>query len=83
MYMICVCKTCSLTDGQSLIICLCWILLSVVADQAVGALHHAGAISVIKSTPDTFEDIEIGIYKSNLLKRFQDLRYDISSWEKF
>ncbi|KAK6270500.1 hypothetical protein POUND7_007598 [Theobroma cacao] len=49
------------------------------SDQAVGALHHAGAISVIKSTPDTFEDIEIGIYKSNLLKRFQDLRYDISS----
>ncbi|KAG8501375.1 hypothetical protein CXB51_003475 [Gossypium anomalum] len=49
------------------------------SDEAVKALHNAGAISVIKSTPDTFEDAEIGVYKSNLLKRFQDLRYDISS----
>ncbi|PPS16533.1 hypothetical protein GOBAR_AA04042 [Gossypium barbadense] len=49
------------------------------SDEAVKALHNAGAISVIKSTPDTFEDAEIGAYKSNLLKRFQDLRYDISS----
>ncbi|XP_022764946.1 uncharacterized protein LOC111310086 isoform X3 [Durio zibethinus] len=49
------------------------------SDEAVKALHSAGAISVIKSTPDTFEDAEIGTYKTNLLKRFQDLRYDISS----
>ncbi|MBA0842209.1 hypothetical protein Goarm_002051 [Gossypium armourianum] len=49
------------------------------SDEAVKALHNGGAISVIKSTPDTFEDAEIGAYKSNLLKRFQDLRYDISS----
>lgn len=55
------------------------LLLSVVPDEAVKALHNAGAISVIKSTTDTFEDAEIGIYKSNLLKRFQDLRYDVSS----
>ncbi|KAE8695685.1 CTD small phosphatase-like protein-like [Hibiscus syriacus] len=48
-------------------------------DEAVKALHNAGAISVIKSTPDTFEEAEIGTYKSNLLKRFQDLRCDISS----
>ncbi|XP_039047197.1 uncharacterized protein LOC120187567 [Hibiscus syriacus] len=49
------------------------------SDEAVKALHNAGAISAIKSTPDTFEDAEIGTYKSNLLKRFQDLRCDISS----
>ncbi|XWS07583.1 hypothetical protein CRYUN_Cryun41cG0001400 [Craigia yunnanensis] len=48
------------------------------SDEAVKALHSAGAILVIKSTPDTFEDAEIGTYKSNLLKRFHDLRYDIS-----
>ncbi|MBA0697679.1 hypothetical protein Goari_021209 [Gossypium aridum] len=54
-------------------------IVSTIADEAVKALHNGGAISVIKSTPDTFEDAEIGAYKSNLLKRFQDLRYDISS----
>ncbi|KAJ0099757.1 hypothetical protein Patl1_21724 [Pistacia atlantica] len=60
-----------------------------VGDEVVGALHRAGAISVIKSTPrspdgailflgstpESFE-AEIEKYKSSLLKRFQDLRYD-------
>ncbi|KAJ0086500.1 hypothetical protein Patl1_07026 [Pistacia atlantica] len=60
------------------------------SDEAVGALHRARAISVIKSTlqsldgakifvrstPQFFE-AEIEKYKSSLLKRFQDLRYDI------
>ncbi|OAY38362.1 uncharacterized protein LOC110624703 [Manihot esculenta] len=45
------------------------------SDEAVGALHHAGAISIIKSTPDSLEESEINNYKSGLLKRFQDLRY--------
>ncbi|XP_044507775.1 uncharacterized protein LOC123227156 [Mangifera indica] len=49
------------------------------SDEAVGALHHAGAMSIIKSTPQSFEDTEIEKYKSSLLKRFQDLRYDIPS----
>ncbi|XP_002520786.2 uncharacterized protein LOC8272090 [Ricinus communis] len=46
------------------------------SDEAVGALHNAGAISVIKSTPDSPEEAEIKNYKSSLLKRFQELRYD-------
>ncbi|KAJ0100786.1 hypothetical protein Patl1_06478 [Pistacia atlantica] len=41
-------------------------------DERVGALHHAGAMSVTKSTPCSYEDAE-----STLLKRIQDLRYDI------
>ncbi|KAJ8764184.1 hypothetical protein K2173_005112 [Erythroxylum novogranatense] len=49
------------------------------SDEAVGALHHVGAISVIKSTPDSLEEAEIDTYKSTLLKRFQDLRYEASS----
>ncbi|XP_050209002.1 uncharacterized protein LOC126659708 [Mercurialis annua] len=46
------------------------------SDEAVGALHHAGAVSVIKATPDSLEEAEIKNYKSSLLKRFQELRYD-------
>ncbi|GLT27629.1 hypothetical protein SLA2020_026130 [Shorea laevis] len=49
------------------------------SDEVVGALHNAGAISVIRSTPDTSQDAEIEKFKSNLLKRFQDLKYDILS----
>ncbi|CAA0825437.1 ARM repeat superfamily protein [Striga hermonthica] len=49
------------------------------SDDAVGALHEAGAITVVRSTPDSTENNKIGKYKSNLLTRFHDLRYDISS----
>ncbi|KAM7494742.1 hypothetical protein LguiB_029351 [Lonicera macranthoides] len=48
------------------------------SDEAVGALHNAGAISVISSTPASV-DAEAEIYKFKLLKRFRDLRYDSSS----
>ena len=48
----------------------------VFADEAAAALHQAGAISVIKSIPDPTEDQEITKYQSNLLKKFQDLRYN-------
>ncbi|KAJ0103466.1 hypothetical protein Patl1_06760 [Pistacia atlantica] len=49
------------------------------SDEAVGALHRAGAISVIKSTQPTYllraypfpYDQDIEEYKSSLLKRFQ------------
>ncbi|KAJ0046870.1 hypothetical protein Pint_06667 [Pistacia integerrima] len=51
------------------------------SDEAVGALHRAGVISVIKSTQPTLvlsrfpfpqcNDQEIEEYKSSLLKRFQ------------
>ncbi|KAL8064699.1 hypothetical protein ABFX02_01G108100 [Erythranthe guttata] len=49
------------------------------SDEAVGALHEAGAIAIIRSTPDSVEHNDIEKYKSNLLSRFQNLRYDISS----
>ncbi|KAL7123581.1 hypothetical protein ACP275_01G113800 [Erythranthe tilingii] len=49
------------------------------SDEAVGALHEAGAIAIIRSTPDSVEHNDIQKCKSNLLSRFQSLRYDISS----
>ncbi|KAK7861314.1 uncharacterized protein LOC112018920 [Quercus suber] len=49
------------------------------SEEAVRALHLAGAISVIRSAPQSVEDADVEKYKSSLLKRFQDLRYDVSS----
>ncbi|XP_073304835.1 uncharacterized protein [Primulina huaijiensis] len=49
------------------------------SDEAAGALHEAGAIPIIRSTPDSVEYTEIENYKSNLLTRFRDLRHDIPS----
>nr|GLL37506.1 uncharacterized protein LOC109171077 [Ipomoea trifida] len=48
-------------------------------DEAAAVLQVAGAISAIKSTPGSLEDAEVEKYKSNLLNRFQVLRYDVSS----
>lgn len=50
-----------------------------VAVEAAGVLHQAGLISVMRSIPDSFEDAEAEMYRSGLLKRFQDLRCDDSS----
>ncbi|GMN41196.1 hypothetical protein TIFTF001_010421 [Ficus carica] len=44
--------------------------------QAAEALHQAGAIPIIRSTPDSLKDVEIEKYKSSLLQRFQDLKCD-------
>ncbi|GMP69550.1 hypothetical protein CsSME_00028769 [Camellia sinensis var. sinensis] len=49
------------------------------SDEATRFLHRAGAISVIRSTPNSSEDAEIEKYKLSLLNRFQDLRFDVSS----
>ncbi|KAK2982443.1 hypothetical protein RJ640_026286, partial [Escallonia rubra] len=49
------------------------------SDEAVGALHNAGAISIIRSTPDSDEDAELVKHKLDLLKRFEDLRFDAST----
>ncbi|XP_042495705.1 uncharacterized protein LOC122074799 [Macadamia integrifolia] len=49
------------------------------SDEAVRALHLAGAISVIRSIPDSFQDSEVMVHKSSLLKRFQDMTYDTTS----
>ncbi|KAF6173059.1 hypothetical protein GIB67_038869 [Kingdonia uniflora] len=48
-------------------------------DIAVGALHLAGASSVISSTPDSSEDAEVMGYKYSLLKRFQDQKFHTMS----
>lgn len=50
-----------------------------VIDEALASLHHAGAISVIRSVPNSLEDAEVESFKLSLMKRFQDLRYDVSS----
>ncbi|CAM8962064.1 unnamed protein product [Rhodiola kirilowii] len=47
------------------------------SDEAVAALYHAGVISAIRSVPDSRDNVEAMQYKSNLLKRFQDLKYDL------
>ncbi|XP_048135508.1 uncharacterized protein LOC115743798 isoform X2 [Rhodamnia argentea] len=47
--------------------------------EAAGILHQAGLTSVMRSMADSFEDAEAEKYRSGLLKRFQDLRYDDSS----
>ncbi|KAF7133439.1 hypothetical protein RHSIM_Rhsim09G0182800 [Rhododendron simsii] len=46
------------------------------SDEAAGFLQRAGAISVIRDTPDSTEDAEIEKYKLSLLKRFQNLKFD-------
>ncbi|KAF5805635.1 putative armadillo-like helical protein [Helianthus annuus] len=46
------------------------------SDEAVGALHSAGAVSVIMATPQSTEDAEIEKFKAKLLKRFKDMKYD-------
>ncbi|XP_019175754.1 PREDICTED: uncharacterized protein LOC109171077 [Ipomoea nil] len=49
------------------------------SDEAAAVLQVGGAISAIKSTPGSLEDAEVEKYKSNLLNRFQVLRYDVGS----
>ncbi|KAJ7965104.1 ARM repeat superfamily protein [Quillaja saponaria] len=49
------------------------------SDEVVGALHNAGAVSIIRSTPSSLEDADVEKFKSSLLKRFQDLRHDVPS----
>ncbi|CAI0416198.1 unnamed protein product [Linum tenue] len=49
------------------------------SDKAAGALHKAGAIPIVQSTPSSVEEEAIDKYKTGLLKRFQDLKYDGSS----
>lgn len=44
------------------------------SDQVVIALNQAGAKSVIRSTIDSSVDAEIMSYKSNLLKKFEDVK---------
>ncbi|CAA6659846.1 unnamed protein product [Spirodela intermedia] len=49
------------------------------SEVAAAALHEAGAGPVIASTPSSPELSEVEGHKSNLLKRFRDLRSEIRS----
>lgn len=51
------------------------------SDAAVAALNQVGAIPVIVSAPASVEDAEVINYKSSLLKRFKDLKYETTSLE--
>lgn len=46
------------------------------ADAAVQAMHEAGAVAIIKATPNS-SDGEVAKYKSNIFKRFQDIKCEI------
>ncbi|XP_020970437.1 uncharacterized protein LOC107623539 isoform X1 [Arachis ipaensis] len=56
------------------------------SDKVLASLHNAGAISIIRSAPNSLEDAEVEKFKLSLLKRFQDLRVSyeeidgISNW---
>ncbi|KAG6401408.1 hypothetical protein SASPL_138264 [Salvia splendens] len=54
-------------------------LLSDAAEGAVDTIYKAGAIPVIKATLDSIEYEEVGEYKTDLLARLEDLKYDTSS----
>ncbi|QCD98455.1 uncharacterized protein LOC114177031 [Vigna unguiculata] len=49
------------------------------SDEALASMHQVGAVSVIRSVPNSLEDAEVEGFKLSLMKRFQDLRYDVSS----
>lgn len=51
--------------------------LSNFSDEAVRALYHAGAVSIIRTAPDSFKDAEVEKNQSSLLKRFQKSRSEI------
>ena len=51
----------------------------IVIDEALASMHQVGAVSVIRSVPNSLEDAEVEGFKLSLMKRFQDLRYDVSS----
>nr|XP_025622827.1 uncharacterized protein LOC112715291 isoform X2 [Arachis hypogaea] len=43
------------------------------SDKVLASLHNAGAISIIRSVPNSLEDAEVEKFKLSLMKRFQDL----------
>lgn len=45
------------------------------SEEVADFLHQAGATPVVRSTPSSLEYPEVETYKSDILKRFQDLKY--------
>ncbi|XP_028778846.1 uncharacterized protein LOC114735324 [Neltuma alba] len=46
------------------------------SDEVLASLYHAGAITIIRSIPNSLEDADVERFKLSLMKRFQDQRYD-------
>ncbi|KAK4750151.1 hypothetical protein SAY87_027600 [Trapa incisa] len=46
------------------------------SEQAAGVLYRGGAVSLVRSTALLVEDAEAQKYRSNLLNRFRELKYD-------
>lgn len=44
------------------------------SDLAAEALYQAGAIPIVRSTPNSGEFAEVDTYKSSLLKRLEELK---------
>ncbi|KAG2298157.1 hypothetical protein Bca4012_009360 [Brassica carinata] len=49
------------------------------SDEAANFLGSKGALSIVKSTPDSSEDTDISTYKSNILKKLDDKDLAVSS----
>ncbi|KAJ4895978.1 ARM repeat superfamily protein [Raphanus sativus] len=49
------------------------------SDEAANFLGSKGALSIVKSTPDSSEDSDISTYKSNILKKLDDKDLPLSS----
>ncbi|WZZ81932.1 uncharacterized protein LOC106367957 [Brassica napus] len=49
------------------------------SDEAANFLGSKGALSIVKSTPDSSEDSDISTYKSNILKKLDDKDLSVSS----
>lgn len=49
------------------------------ADEAASFLGSNGALSIVKSTPDSLEDSDILTYKSNILKKLDEKNIAVSS----
>uniref|UniRef100_A0A1J3FED1 ARM repeat superfamily protein n=1 Tax=Noccaea caerulescens TaxID=107243 RepID=A0A1J3FED1_NOCCA len=49
------------------------------SDEAANFLGTNGALSIVKSTPDSLEDSDISTYKSNILKKLDEKNLAVSS----
>ncbi|KAF1870504.1 hypothetical protein Lal_00003710 [Lupinus albus] len=47
------------------------------SDAVLASMHRAGAVSIIKSSPNSLEDADVEKFKLSLMKRFQDMKYEI------
>ncbi|XP_054796396.1 uncharacterized protein LOC129301820 [Prosopis cineraria] len=45
------------------------------SDEVLASLCHAGAMTIVRSTPNSLEDADIERFKFSLMKRFQEQKY--------